>query len=161
MPKDYYAILGVTRAADSATIHSAFRTLARQYHPDAGRGSSTSKFREALEAYQTLSDPALRRDHDTDLGKTLLATKVTPEPLFATYDHAFISVRPIRSVVDQIVTERRTSGSQISISPLGAFSYAFRTADCGRRQAKLSVLQGGTPTKKKHQVYGSLVVIRM
>ncbi len=106
MPKDYYAILGVTRAADSATIHSAFRTLARQYHPDAGRGSSTSKFREALEAYQTLSDPALRRDHDTDLGKTLPPPNVTPEPLFATYDHPFISARPIRADFYQIVTQR-------------------------------------------------------
>ncbi len=84
MPKDYYAILGVCRAADAATIHSAFRTLARQYHPDAGRGSSTSKFGEALEAYHTLSDPARRRQHDIDLGKSAERPKVNAEPLFDT-----------------------------------------------------------------------------
>lgn len=82
MPKDYYAILGVSRAADSATIHSAFRTLARQYHPDAGSGSSASKFREVLEAYHTLSDPARRRRHDINLGEAIRSHGVTAEPLF-------------------------------------------------------------------------------
>jgi DnaJ-class molecular chaperone len=78
MAKDYYAILGVSRAADSSTIHSAFRALARQYHPDAGRGSSTTKFRDALEAYQTLSDPARRRQYD----ETAPSQRVVVEPLF-------------------------------------------------------------------------------
>jgi DnaJ-class molecular chaperone len=82
MAKDYYAILGVSRAADSSTIHSAFRALARQYHPDAGTGSSPSKFRDALEAYQTLSDPARRRQHDIDLGGPTHSQRVVAEPLF-------------------------------------------------------------------------------
>src|SRR5207253_7177148 len=82
MPKDYYAILGVSRAADSATIHSAFRALARQYHPDVGRGSSANKFNEALEAYHALSDPVRRRQHDIVLGKSTEPAKVTAEPLF-------------------------------------------------------------------------------
>jgi DnaJ-class molecular chaperone len=82
MAKDYYAILGVSRAADSSTIHSAFRALARQYHPDAGRGSSTTKFRDALEAYQTLSDPARRRQHDIDLDETTSSQRIVVEPLF-------------------------------------------------------------------------------
>jgi curved DNA-binding protein CbpA len=77
MTKDYYAILGVARAADGATIHSAFRARARQYHPDAGAGSSASKFSEAL----ALSDPQLRRQHDIDLGTP--TTIIIPEPLFA------------------------------------------------------------------------------
>jgi DnaJ-class molecular chaperone len=82
MAKDYYAILGVSRAADSSTIHSAFRALARQYHPDAGTSSSPSKFRDALEAYQTLSDPARRRQHDIDLDETTPSHRVEAEPLF-------------------------------------------------------------------------------
>ena len=82
MAKDYYAILGVSRAADSSAIHSAFRARARQYHPDAGRGSSPSKFREALEAYQTLSDPARRRQHDVDLDEPTPSRRVIAEPLF-------------------------------------------------------------------------------
>jgi curved DNA-binding protein CbpA len=83
MTKDYYATLGVPRAADEATIHSAFRARARQYHPDAGAGSSAPKFSEALEAYHTLSDPQLRRQHDIDLGTPTRQSNVIPEPLFA------------------------------------------------------------------------------
>ena len=83
MTKYYYAILGVPRAADGATIHSAFRARARQYHPDAGAGSSAPKFSEALEAYHTLSDPQLRRQHDIDLATPTRQSKVRPEPLFA------------------------------------------------------------------------------
>lgn len=83
MTKDYYAILGVPRAANGATIHSAFRARARQYHPDAGAGSSASKFSEALEAYHTLSDPQLRRQHDIDLGTPTRESTIIPEPLFA------------------------------------------------------------------------------
>lgn len=82
MPKNYYAVLGISRGADSAAIHSAFRALARRYHPDAGTGSSSGKFREALEAYQALSDPERRRQHDIDLGKTVRPQKVEAEPLF-------------------------------------------------------------------------------
>lgn len=82
MPNDYYAILGVSRAADPATIHSAFRALARRYHPDAGGGSSTTKFREVLDAYHTLSDPTRRRQHDIDLGHAVRSAGVVPEPLF-------------------------------------------------------------------------------
>jgi curved DNA-binding protein CbpA len=83
MTKDYYAILGVPRAADGATIHSAFRARARQYHPDAGAGSSATRFSEALEAYHTLSDPQLRRQHDIDLGAPTRQSNIIPEPLFA------------------------------------------------------------------------------
>lgn len=82
MRKDYYAILGVSRAADSSAIHSAFRALARQYHPDMGTGSSPSKFREALEAYHTLSDPGRRRQHDIDFGGPTRPLRVAAEPLF-------------------------------------------------------------------------------
>jgi len=82
MPQDYYAVLGVSRVADPATIHSAFRALARQYHPDAGSGSSTSKFREVLEAYHTLSDPRRRRQHDIDLGEQTRLQNTMAEPLF-------------------------------------------------------------------------------
>jgi len=83
MTKDYYAILGVSRAADGSTIHSAFRSRARQYHPDAGVGSSAQKFSDALEAYHTLSDPQLRRQHDIDLGMPARRSNIIPEPLFA------------------------------------------------------------------------------
>ncbi len=61
---DYYRILGVGDEADEKEIRSAFRTLARQYHPDAGEGSSAEKFRQILEAYETLIDPERRQSYD-------------------------------------------------------------------------------------------------
>lgn len=82
MAKDYYAILGVARGADSATVHHAFRTLARRYHPDTGNASSSAQFREVLEAYQALRDPIQRRQHDIDLGFATRPRRSAAEPLF-------------------------------------------------------------------------------
>jgi|ERR1700730_1542569 len=67
--RNCYAILRVGRNADIPAIHSAFRTLARRYHPDAGEGSSAQKFHELVEAYQAPSDPQLRRRHDVELAR--------------------------------------------------------------------------------------------
>ena len=105
MSKDYYAILGVPRSANSATIHSAFRALARQYHPDAGRESSSSKFREVLEAYRTLSDPARQRQHDIDLGRTIRSRKPAAEPLFAATRSRTTSIRPEAADWGELVTD--------------------------------------------------------
>jgi DnaJ-class molecular chaperone len=84
MVRNYYKTLSVASDANSATIHRAFRELARRYHPDAGIGSSTNKFRDAVEAYRVLSDPTLRRRHDFELTATAPPSRVAPEPLFAT-----------------------------------------------------------------------------
>jgi curved DNA-binding protein CbpA len=105
MTKDYYAILGVSRAADTATIHSAFRARARQYHPDAGTESSTPKFREALEAYHTLSDPGLRRQHDIDLKRPVAQPNIIPEPLFSPHRSTPTSISPMSSDFEEIFTE--------------------------------------------------------
>jgi curved DNA-binding protein CbpA len=105
MSKDYYAVLGVSRDANLATIHSAFRALARQYHPDAGRESSSTKFREVLEAYQTLSDSSLRRQHDIDLGRTLHAQYVPAEPLFASHPVRSRSMQTAPLEWDELLTD--------------------------------------------------------
>ena len=105
MPKDYYAILGVSHAADSATIHSAFRTLARQYHPDAGSGSSISRFREALEAYHALSDPRRRRQHDLDLGKSVEPERAMAETLFDPAKPGNSFVRPMPPGLDRLMED--------------------------------------------------------
>jgi DnaJ-class molecular chaperone len=65
--QDYYRILGVERAAGDGEIKRAFRTLARQYHPDATRGNKAleSKFKDINEAYEVLSDPEKRARYDS------------------------------------------------------------------------------------------------
>jgi curved DNA-binding protein CbpA len=64
---NYYLVLGIARDADPDTIRSAFRSLVRRYHPDAGEGSSAQKFREIVEAYETLADPVRRQRYDDSL----------------------------------------------------------------------------------------------
>src|SRR5262252_3699936 len=65
--RDYYAILGVDRSADDKTIKSAYRRLARKYHPDVAKGKDAGgeKFKEISEAYNVLSDPEKRKRYDT------------------------------------------------------------------------------------------------
>ena len=61
---DYYVVLGIAEDADDEMIRSAFRALARRYHPDVGAGSSLAEFKRAREAYETLVDPERRRRYD-------------------------------------------------------------------------------------------------
>ena len=64
--KDYYKILGVSKSADEKEIKSAFRKLARQYHPDKNPGDKAAedKFKEINEAYEVLSNPENRSLYD-------------------------------------------------------------------------------------------------
>jgi curved DNA-binding protein CbpA len=80
---NYYLLLGVPQDADPDTIRSAFRTLARRYHPDAGEGSSADRFREILVAYETLNDPRRRQDYDRRLPDRRAPAAQFVEPLRA------------------------------------------------------------------------------
>ncbi|MBI3977361.1 MAG: J domain-containing protein [Chloroflexi bacterium] len=64
--KDYYSILGVPKGAAQKEIQSAYRKLARKYHPDVNKGdkASEAKFKEINEAYQVLGDPEQRKKYD-------------------------------------------------------------------------------------------------
>ncbi len=66
MPRDYYEVLGVPRDADDAAIKKSFRRLARELHPDvnAHDPEAESKFKEAAEAYEVLSDGERRQLYD-------------------------------------------------------------------------------------------------
>lgn len=61
--KDYYSILGVRKNASKAKIKSAYRELAKKYHPDSKDGSA-EKFKEINEAYEVLKDPEKRAKYD-------------------------------------------------------------------------------------------------
>ena len=64
--KDYYKTLGLDKTAKEADIKSAYRRLARKYHPDMnpGKPEAEEKFKEVNEAYQVLSDPEKRQKYD-------------------------------------------------------------------------------------------------
>ena len=63
--RDYYEILGIPRNASVEDIKTAFRKLARQYHPDVSKeADAEEKFKEINEAYGVLSDPQKRARYD-------------------------------------------------------------------------------------------------
>jgi len=64
--KDYYVSLGVAPDADEKTIKKAYQKLAKKNHPDVNPGdkAAEAKFKEAMEAYQAISDPEKRRKYD-------------------------------------------------------------------------------------------------
>ncbi len=64
--RDYYEVLGVSKTASDSEIKSAYRKLAKKYHPDMNPGDAEAekKFKEASEAYAVLSDADKRRQYD-------------------------------------------------------------------------------------------------
>ena len=63
--KDYYEVLGVSKDATDAEIKSAFRKLAKQYHPDISKeANAEEKFKEIQEAYEVLGDENKRKQYD-------------------------------------------------------------------------------------------------
>ena len=63
--RDYYDVLGVSRAASEEEIKKAFRKLAMEYHPDRNKNpDAEEKFKEVNEAYQILLDPQKRAQYD-------------------------------------------------------------------------------------------------
>ena len=78
--KDYYAILGVARDASADDIKTAYRRLARRYHPDVSKEKDAEeKFKEMAEAYETLKDPEKRAAYD-QLGRHAPGQDFRPPP---------------------------------------------------------------------------------
>ena len=64
--RDYYEVLGVAKDASKSEIKSAYRRLAKKYHPDLNQGSeeAAEKFKEMSEAYEVLADEQKRAAYD-------------------------------------------------------------------------------------------------
>ena len=67
--KNYYDVLGVSKTASQDEIKSAYRKLAKQYHPDfhPGDAAAAEKFKEINEANEVLSDENKRKQYDYEL----------------------------------------------------------------------------------------------
>lgn len=86
--KDYYAALGLERDATEAQVKSAYRKLARKYHPDVSKEKGAEeRFKEVSEAYQTLKDPEKRAAYD-ELGRPRPEQDFQPPPGWSQKFHA-------------------------------------------------------------------------
>lgn len=84
--KDYYDILGVKRGASDSEIKSAYRKLARKYHPDVNKTKEAEgKFKEINEAYEVLGDSAKRQRYDSLGANWQGGADYTPPPGFENF----------------------------------------------------------------------------
>ncbi len=103
MAKNYFAILEITSSATPNEVHSAYRRLAKAFHPDHYRGGG-EPFKQIQEAYSILGNPIKRKAYEDRLANLRvrkapdIKSKVAPEPLIpegAPADMGEIS--PVRS----------------------------------------------------------------
>ncbi|HEX5544709.1 MAG TPA: DnaJ domain-containing protein [Nitrospira sp.] len=108
--KDYYTVLGVTPAEGLHAIRRAYRSLAKQYHPDYAGQEGQTQFQEIQEAYEVLSDPRKRKEYDASRPVARLA-RVVAEPL--------IPRHPRTHAPEHLVT-RTSPPEEFSASPRAA-----------------------------------------
>ena len=88
--KDYYETLGVKRDASEAEIKSAYRKLARKYHPDVNKTKEAEeKFKDINEAYEVLGDKQKRQRYDSLGANWQGGADYTPPPGFENFSFNF------------------------------------------------------------------------
>lgn len=108
---NYYDILGIDKNASSDDIKKAYRKIAKEYHPDKNPDNKEAeeKFKQAAEAYETLSDDSKRKNYDM-FGSNGRQNQFSGfsggfEDIFSQFDHIF-----------NFGNRRQKKGSDIKIS---------------------------------------------
>ena len=90
--KDYYEILGVSKDASAQAIKSAYRKLARKYHPDVNKApDAQAKFKDINEAYEVLGDENKRKRYDQLGSSWSQGAEFTPPPGFEGFNFSNFS----------------------------------------------------------------------
>lgn len=166
MAKNYYQILGVKRDASEKEIKSAFRRLAKKYHPDANPNdpSAESKFKEINEAYEVLSDADKRATYDRFGTATPGAWQTANgQPDMRTYTHVDVGDSPFSDILESLFggfgrsrsrgdmggfAGVRTRGQDIEqpviISLREAYAGTTRLVTRGDRTVKVNIPRGAT-----------------
>lgn len=88
--RDYYEILGIKRDATESEVKSAYRKLARKYHPDVNKTKEAEeKFKDINEAYEVLSDKNKRQRYDSLGSNWQGGADYTPPPGFENFSFNF------------------------------------------------------------------------
>ena len=151
--RNYYEILGVSRNASADEIKRAYRTLARQYHPDRNPGNKAAeeKFKDINEAYEILSDQTRRLQYDRSQTKKGVGNRNNVNPFNnfvrnnrggtknATVDRSRVRVdsrdyRPGTSKRERVVTPPRTTRRDIEAKLTLPLDKAYRG---GREKIRL------------------------
>ena len=90
---NFYKVLGISRDAKPEDIRSAYRLLARRYHPDISGHQDAVRFREVQLAYETLSDPESRERYDRTL-ETSIPVRIIPTAKSSRYAEPLIPPHP-------------------------------------------------------------------
>src|SRR3712207_8465172 len=109
---NYYQVLGVPREASQEEIRIAYRTLAKDRHPDRV-GGSTEEFSLLQEAYAVLSDPNRRRQHDEALDLDRKSTRLNSS--HANISYAVFCLKKQTSINHQLTP----------VIPMTALHYSF------------------------------------
>ena len=124
--RDYYDVLGVAADAGADEIKSAYRQLARRYHPDISGDERGAAFLELARAYEVLSDPERRRSYDASARSSSRGEEwvVSVNPMS---DEVAIDFPSVASVLDRMrhdffgVGPSVTLSAEIVLTPREAF----------------------------------------
>lgn len=116
--KDYYEILGIKREATQAEVKSAYRKLAKKYHPDVNKTpEASSKFKDINEAFEVLGDKDKRSRYDSLGANWQSGANYTPPPGFEGFDFGGGAGGP----------QYQYSSQGINFEDLGGFSDFFNS----------------------------------